>query len=597
MSDMNIVELEFDPVGTNPKNWVSHEQHTIGPKVEDKWRFIKPKYGPVFTHDLKLEHRKPDGTWEELVPATHYTFGFRLVVGSRDLLQPVYTVLQILDNSLVGEFRISYHSVGSSVSVAVQALKIEGAKALLEPKKYTLEDIIDAPYTFPPVDHDVLTDDVYGWNKVVEAITTLSYAIAGDPQIPHEHEMEDVVNLVDTLKGKATLNNSHKTSIHNAQRITNHTGTVSLTLPTFKNTGKVSGNIVMFVGDGQVTFARFYGEVAGENDITDTDADWHHGQVELFNGKPFSKVAFTYDTMKRPVIYLGDNVNYEDVTFVLTDVTFSSDYTLHMRNGYSFTKEPGLRGTAKDVIRVGAETQQITWASHQTAIHYAKNVSKDEKSFTLVLPEINHSAWVTASLQLMNDHSAELLISGYVNTESGDWENVHAVSNRHIYNDCVKGYFTDGLFIVDIDNSNNTFETTVVIKSVTFGTDVVPNNRFGYAITTTGREVPGDCTQIRQPGVRDYETIGNEMKDITPEPGTTVLACVENTKVTLSHLPHHLPEHGDRITVRNLCPRALLYPTNITGDVVEDYVLDVTGGEVEYFYDVAIKKYKLIGGR
>lgn len=351
--------LEFDPVGQLPDNWKTNEQHTISPINGEEWRFFKPKYGPYFLHDLEVRHLKADGSWERLAPGTHYTHGY-VYLDMKDLiLQPVYTVIQLIDKSLSGEFQIDYHSVGGESTDIVHDLVIEGAAALLEPKKYTLEDIVDMPERLPPVDHDILTDHVFGWNKVVDAIWSICYAIAGDPFIEHSHDVSSIKGLTELLDAKASADMSHKSGIHNAQRILNHLGTVGLTIPKCVNDTVVRGTVAI-IENNQINIVNFSGVVHGESSVTAPNQDWISGEVEELGNSSINEVSFTYDGNARPVIYFGVTRAFSDVRFILMDITWGTDATLDKRSGYTFNKESIARGTSKKTRRVFSYSELST---------------------------------------------------------------------------------------------------------------------------------------------------------------------------------------------------------------------------------------------
>lgn len=343
--------LLFNPVANKPDNWIPEEEHTVSPQTGESFRFFKPHYGPFFNKDLKVYHVKASGEKMELIPGLHYALGHKYLKGSRHILQPLYVTVQIIDRNLAGKFLVSYHSLGDEPTDIINQLVIEGAHALLEPKKYLIEDIIGMPEFLPPVDHDVLTDEVFGWNKNVEAIWALVHALAGDPTIPHTHSIEDIPELLELLSGKASVDNSHKAGIHQAQRVVNHTGTVSLTLPTFNGRGAITGNLVLFWKNRFIPVS-FQGECHAAAEVNVPNLSWLSGEVHAKEELPFNKVAFTYDGSKRPVIYFGNNVLFDDVTFVLCDVTYNLDYTADKRTGYTFTKESVFRGAARDVVRL-----------------------------------------------------------------------------------------------------------------------------------------------------------------------------------------------------------------------------------------------------
>lgn len=335
--------LDFDPVGKLPANWKTDEMHTISPVNGDKWRFFKPKYGPFFVHDLEVFHKAADDTWTKLAPATHYTLGYVYLDMKEHILQPVYTVVQILDNTLSGEFKINYHSLGGESTDIVHDLVIEGAQALLQPKYYTLEDIADMPDRLPPIDHEVLTDDVFGWNKVCDSVWALVYAIAGDPFKEHTHNVNSIVGLTPLLDAKASADMSHKAGIHNAQRILNHSGTVSLTLPPCVADTFVTGNVLMIEG-GKSSVVTFQGTVEPADDVKGKNKDWLKPSAEITGPSTLNIMSFTYDSSGRPVVYFDSARAYTDTMFILMDVTWGSDATTTKRSGYTFIKETVTRG-------------------------------------------------------------------------------------------------------------------------------------------------------------------------------------------------------------------------------------------------------------
>jgi hypothetical protein len=171
MTDFDFY-LPLDPTGSDPGNWVYDEQHVL---VENGVKMIIPKYGAFFSRQLVIQHVNADGELVTLEPDYQYVASEMLPEVTRRCGKAVHCAVVILDPEVLGTVTLGYAALGGSDQVHTERLNQALTRAIVgQPVQW---DSLNHPLEFRPSDHKQDSRDLYGAEKIVEALNQLRQAI------------------------------------------------------------------------------------------------------------------------------------------------------------------------------------------------------------------------------------------------------------------------------------------------------------------------------------------------------------------------------------------------------------------------------------
>lgn len=158
---MRVPEYTFvlDQTGKDPRNLVQKERRTITAANRPKYNCIIPHAAPFYARSLTIRH-VPSNT--VLTEGVHYAFGYKFekaMVAVKDA-QPIYSAIMLFDRGIVGDFEISYQTLGGRYTLNAVKITEILANALENPRVVDWEQVVGVPISFPPYNHqhDLETD-------------------------------------------------------------------------------------------------------------------------------------------------------------------------------------------------------------------------------------------------------------------------------------------------------------------------------------------------------------------------------------------------------------------------------------------------------
>lgn len=172
MSD-NLYEYPFDPYARLESNYVEDLQvlSSINPET---YNYIIPKQAPFYRKDLEVIHVASGYPLQE---GLDFQLGHQYETASLNTSMPVFGSIIPLRNDLTGAFRIKARTVGGIWNLDEQQLTLLLASTHLNPRIVHLEDIVDWPIEFPPVDHMQPVDDLTGAGEIIQGLSDIADAI------------------------------------------------------------------------------------------------------------------------------------------------------------------------------------------------------------------------------------------------------------------------------------------------------------------------------------------------------------------------------------------------------------------------------------
>lgn len=187
-----ILKYPLDPTGLNPNNKIVGEVHSLGTGVN---RAIVPDYSAFYSASMVVYVE--DGI-DPLVPNQHYIAAQLHADATAALDREVCMAVVIIDQSIMGNIRLEYQTVGGDFSVSVDALRQAIEDEDLDDRTVSWGDLIARPSAFPPAPHLHDIGDLYGFEYVVEALEALRSAILIGDEAIHE-EIRQYIRYEDSL--------------------------------------------------------------------------------------------------------------------------------------------------------------------------------------------------------------------------------------------------------------------------------------------------------------------------------------------------------------------------------------------------------------
>lgn len=172
---MNISKYLYplDTECSNPQNVIAEEVYAINTEDND-YRVIVPMSGPFFAKDFSLKHATSK---MPLFKGVDYEFTepyIDIAAVGADLL---YGGVVLLNNKLLGEFEITYHTIGGQYVMPHVGVVNYLVNHLNDPKGVHWNNIVDRLVQYAPDEHTYNWHDHQNTNHVSEAIDNITDAI------------------------------------------------------------------------------------------------------------------------------------------------------------------------------------------------------------------------------------------------------------------------------------------------------------------------------------------------------------------------------------------------------------------------------------
>lgn len=170
-----------DYTGQKATNLVQGEQHAVTESNYRDYFFIVPTFAPFFTNNFKLTHQAEDGTVKELHEGVDYTFVLSYLGASRSIGIPVYGGISLNNLYTSGVVSLDYQTLGGPW-MADSAYVLERiAEKNYNPRTTAWDNLTNVQETFPPVNHNLDFDYVYGQKELIDQMQAIAEAIANSP--------------------------------------------------------------------------------------------------------------------------------------------------------------------------------------------------------------------------------------------------------------------------------------------------------------------------------------------------------------------------------------------------------------------------------
>ena len=170
---------DFDPLGTNPLNRITGEDHVLTAVNSPEFQVIIPNFAPFYANGTQaLIFKQTDGTLRELKEGMDYHLCYYFADASRSLNMPIYGGFNIINRALSGTVTAVYRTIGGAWVASPDQIIKALSDRLLNPRLVYWEQVINAPQKFPVIDHALDVEDLTNLAQVRDAILLVATKIA-----------------------------------------------------------------------------------------------------------------------------------------------------------------------------------------------------------------------------------------------------------------------------------------------------------------------------------------------------------------------------------------------------------------------------------
>lgn len=174
---MSEITYPFDPTGLAESNKVTGEQHPVTEVNHRDFYFIIPEFAPFFSGGLVVKHQV-SGNTRLLTEGVDYYPALPYMAATRSIGIPLYGAISLNSNINAGIVSIDYQTLGGPWTANRQLVIERIAEKNYNPR-LTLWDIVtNIPEIFPPINHPVDVEMIYGQQDLINAINNVADAIA-----------------------------------------------------------------------------------------------------------------------------------------------------------------------------------------------------------------------------------------------------------------------------------------------------------------------------------------------------------------------------------------------------------------------------------
>lgn len=174
MSNLTQYKYPMDPTGTNPKNKIIGERHTVSALAGTDFRLIIPKDGPFHKDSVKIKHV---ATGEFLIPEIDFTYSYYFEGASSTEPYPsIFGGISLLTSDYDGATLelTEYQTLGAEHVLNEQSLITLLTNVLVDPRTTTWDSVTYKPGYWTPDSHLTHAEETVGYGEMVAALNTFT---------------------------------------------------------------------------------------------------------------------------------------------------------------------------------------------------------------------------------------------------------------------------------------------------------------------------------------------------------------------------------------------------------------------------------------
>lgn len=203
----------LDTTGLATSNLITDEIHTLTELNASAYRILIPTFAPFYLDNFVLKHVDDQGAITILNEGVDYFFCLNYMAASVSIGKMLYGGISINSNLVNGLIKITYQTLGGEWTADPNYVLAVLAEKVYNPRLTVWDLVTNKPNQFPPVNHDLSMDYVYGHQDLITAVDNLSVAIANGPNpsngfVVHLIDENNPHNVTKAQVGLANVDNT-----------------------------------------------------------------------------------------------------------------------------------------------------------------------------------------------------------------------------------------------------------------------------------------------------------------------------------------------------------------------------------------------------
>lgn len=191
---MASISYQFDPTGRLAANLIQNETQALTSVNNRNYFLVIPSLGPFFANDKLSVSISVNGNVAQLTEGQDYVLALPYVAATRAIGQVIYGGLCILNTSLNATALLTYQTLGGAWTADRETILENLAEKMFNPRVTSWDLVTDKQDLFPPINHSLAVENVYGQEELIAAILRLSTEVGTADKSALVKHMLDVNN-------------------------------------------------------------------------------------------------------------------------------------------------------------------------------------------------------------------------------------------------------------------------------------------------------------------------------------------------------------------------------------------------------------------
>lgn len=241
---MPTTTYPFDTTGLAASNLILGEIQTVMAVNNREYYMVIPDLAPFYANEKVVVTAEITGSTVTLVEGKDYFLTLPYVAASRSIGKTLYGGIAIINTKVNASVVLQYQTLGGAWIADRREVLERLTEKLYNPRTVVWDLLVDKPATFPPINHSLDVQEVYGQKELIESILRLASEIGKSDRSSFMAHKLDIGNPHGVTKEQVLLGNvedlpvASETDIAELKLVRKYT-TLDQVLGLFKKFGEV----------------------------------------------------------------------------------------------------------------------------------------------------------------------------------------------------------------------------------------------------------------------------------------------------------------------------------------------------------------------
>jgi hypothetical protein len=169
----------FDPLHTNPDNFIEDEQHSLNTYNSLPYYFIIPRHAPFHTADLSV-FRRDGNNLTELTEGDDFNFVLPYAAATRSTGLPIYGGISFNSGDINTTVEVNYRTLGGTWTNDSSETWRLLAEQAYNPRFNYYDQVTNKPDIFPVTQHNMVASELREHEVIIQSVSSIARAIQSD---------------------------------------------------------------------------------------------------------------------------------------------------------------------------------------------------------------------------------------------------------------------------------------------------------------------------------------------------------------------------------------------------------------------------------